>query len=187
VAGQRLSYDCAGVTRAIYLTHGIDLFDSAGGDPHVNGVRLIYAHVQQHGRLHDGPLVSPGDLVFFDNTWDYNDDNLVNDPLTHIGVVEQVEMDGTVVFISRVTDGIRRYRMNLAAPHIHRTEDGRILNDYMRRKRTGDRDDTRYLTGELFAVFGTRIEPSLSSESARNSLGSDSHETADTRVRRSLR
>ncbi len=155
--GRRIAYDCAGVTRAIFLEHGIDLYDSRTNDSKANGVRLIYAHVRQHGTLHQGPVVHPGDLVFFDNTWDFNGDGMLNDPLTHVGVVERVEPDGTVVFISRVADAIERYRMNLALPHVHKTADGRVLNDYMRRKLPTDPDDMGYLTGELFTFYGTRV------------------------------
>jgi len=31
-------------------------------------------------------------------------------------VVERIESDGTVVFISRVAEAVERYRMNLALP-----------------------------------------------------------------------
>lgn len=158
VNGRRIAYDCAGVTRAIYLEHGIDLYEGGPTDAKTNGVRLIYAHVRQRGKLHQGPVVHPGDLVFFDNTWDFNGDGLLNDPLTHVGVVERVESDGTVVFISRVADAIERYRMNLALPHIHQTTDGRVLNDYIRRKRSSDPEEIGHLTGELFAFYGTRLD-----------------------------
>jgi hypothetical protein len=156
--GRSIAYDCAGVTRAIYLEHGIDLYEGGSSDDKANGVRLIYAHVRQHGKLHQGPVVHPGDLVFFDNTWDFNGDGLLNDPLTHVGVVERVESDGTVVFISRVADAIERYRMNLALPHVHQTTDGRVLNDYIRRKRPTDPKEPGHLTGELFAFYGTRLD-----------------------------
>lgn len=155
--GRRIAYDCAGVTRAIFLKHGIDLYASGGNDPNVNGVRLIYTHVRRHGSLHQGPVVRPGDLVFFDNTWDLNGDGKLNDPLTHVGVVERIEKDGTVIFISRVAKTIERYRMNLALPHVHKTTGGRILNDYMRRKLPTDAEDMRHLTGELFSFYGTRL------------------------------
>ncbi len=158
VNGRRIAYDCAGVTRAIYLEHGIDLYEGGINDSKANGVRLIYAHVNQRGKLHQGPVVHPGDLVFFDNTWDFNGDGLLNDPLTHVGVVERVDPDGTVVFISRVADAIERYRMNLALPHVHQTTDGRVLNDYIRRKRSSDPEDMGHLTGELFAFYGTRLD-----------------------------
>lgn len=155
--GRRIAYDCAGVTRAIFLKHGIDLYSGGPGEPNANGVRLIHAHIRQQGTFHQGPVVHPGDLVFFNNTWDYNGDGKVNDPLTHVGIVEQQEPNGTVVFISRVAGAVERYHMNLALPHIHKTADGRILNDYLRRKDVIDPADTGYLTGELFAQFATRI------------------------------
>jgi hypothetical protein len=158
INGRQIAYDCAGVTRAIYLEHGIDLYEGSGGEYKGNGVRLIYANVKQHGMLHQGPIVHPGDLVFFDNTWDLNGDGILNDALTHVGVVERVESDGTVVFISRVADAIERYRMNLALPHVHQTTDGRVLNDYIRRKRASDPEDMGHLTGELFAFYGTRLD-----------------------------
>jgi hypothetical protein len=154
--GDRLiSYDCAGVTRAVYLSHGHDLYEGTGGVVPATGVRHIYEHVRQHGRIHRGPAVRPGDLVFFDNTWDFNEDGRLNDPLTHVGIVEEVERDGTVVFISRVSNAIERYRMNLHAPNAFRDTDGRILNDYLRRKKPADPQATGYLTGQLFAGFGS--------------------------------
>lgn len=155
--GRRIAYDCAGMTRAVYLAHGIDLYDGVHQKSQANGVRLIFDHVRAHGRIHRGPVVQAGDLIFFDNTWDADGDGVDNDPLTHVGVVEKVESDGTIVFISRVREAIERYRMNLAHPQTHRHPDGRVLNDYMRRKRWSDQKGTRYLTGELFAAFGTRL------------------------------
>jgi hypothetical protein len=155
VNGKRVAYDCAGVTRAIFLAHGIDLYASGAPEPKANGVRLIHHHISLQGKFHQGPLVRPGDLVFFDNTWDYNDDGLVNDPLTHVGIVERQDRDGTVIFISRVAGAIERHRMNLALPHVHRTVGGRVLNDYIRRKDLDDPTNTAYLTGQLFNAFGT--------------------------------
>jgi hypothetical protein len=157
--GKRIAYDCAGVTRAIFLEHGIDLYRGAFDDPKGNGVRLIHNHVRQHGTLHQGSHVSPGDLVFFDNTWDFNGDGKLNDPLTHVGVVERLEPDGTVVFISRVANAIERYRMNLDQPHVHKTAQGRVLNDYIRRKHLTDPDNVTRLTGELFSFYGNLLSP----------------------------
>jgi hypothetical protein len=156
--GRRIAYDCAGVTRAVFLRHGIDLYDSKPIDPHANGVRIIHAHIKQQGTFHQGPVAHPGDLVFFDNTWDYNGDGKVNDPLTHVGIVERQEPDGTMVFISRVAGAVERYHMNLSFPHIHKTAGGRILNDYLRRKDVSDSANTGYLTGQLFAQFATRVK-----------------------------
>jgi hypothetical protein len=155
--GRSIAYDCAGVTRAVFLRHGIDLYDADPIDPHANGVRIIHAHIRQQGRFHLGPVANPGDLVFFNNTWDYNGDGKVNDSLTHIGIVERQEPDGTVIFISRVASSVERYHMNLRLPHVHKNADGQILNDYLRRKDTGDPQNTNYLTGQLFAQFASRV------------------------------
>jgi hypothetical protein len=157
--GKRIAYDCAGVTRAIFLEHGIDLYRSDINDLKGNGVRLIHNHVRRHGVLHQGPEVHPGDLVFFDNTWDFNGDGRLNDPLTHVGVVERLEANGTVVFISRVADAIERYRMNLDQPHVHKTAQGLVLNDYIRRKLPTDPDHAAHLTGELFSYYGNLLSP----------------------------
>lgn len=153
-SGNRLiTNDCAGVTRAVFLAHGIDLYEDSSEQ--MTGVRRIYAHVRKHGRIHRGPEVSRGDLVFFDNTWDANNDGLENDPLTHVGVIEALEADGTIVFISRTSSAIERYRMNLRWPNSSVTTDGRVFNDFLRRKRAGDPSRRMYLTGQLFAFFGS--------------------------------
>jgi hypothetical protein len=162
IQGRRINYDCAGVTRAIFLEHGIDLYQSTHTEADANGVRLIHNHIRQHGILHHDTDVRPGDLVFFDNTWDFNRDGLFNDPLTHVGIVERIEPDRTVTFISRVAGAVARYRMNLSQPHIHKTAEGRVLNDYIRRKRATDPDHTARLTGELFSLYGNLLSPQKS-------------------------
>jgi hypothetical protein len=157
VGGRRFTSDCSGLARGVYVTQRIDLYGGLGELDGGNGVGRIYTHVVQHGKIHYGPTVHPGDLVFFHNTWDFNRDGRPNDPLTHVGVVERVEIDGTVVFVSWVSAGVERYRMNLQQPDTYKTADGRILNDFMRRKWPGDPKATRYLTGQLFAAFGTLV------------------------------
>jgi probable lipoprotein NlpC len=157
VRGKRFTSDCSGLARGVYATQGIDLYSGLGELDGGNGVGRIFTHVVQHGKIHYGPTVHPGDLVFFHNTWDFNHDGRPNDALTHVGVVEQVELDGTVVFVSWVSRGVERYRMNLMTPDQHKAGDGRVLNDFMRRKEFGDSKANRYLTGQLFAAFGTLL------------------------------
>jgi len=156
--GRRIGYDCAGVMRAVFLEHGIDLYADVPAAPGVNGVRRIHEHLRRHGHLHAGPRPRRGDLVFFDDTWDFNGDGRANDPLTHVGLVERVGRDGTIIFISRVARGIERYRLNLHHPGVHRDAAGRLLNVYLRRRRPRDRADVHYLAGELWSGFGSRFE-----------------------------
>lgn len=155
VGGRNYTPDCSGFVRGVYATQRVDLYGGLGELDGGNGVGRIFTHVLQHGRIHYGPTVHPGDLVFFHNTWDFNRDGLPNDPLTHVGVVEKVDPDGTVIFVSSVSAGIERYRMNLKHPDTHKSADGRVLNDFLRRKHVGDPQGTPYLAGRLFAAFGT--------------------------------
>ncbi len=155
VGGRNYTPDCSGFVRGVYASQLVDLYGGLGELDGGNGVGRIFTHVVEHGRIHYGPTVHPGDLVFFHNTWDFNRDGLPNDPLTHVGVVEKVDLDGTVVFVSSVSAGIERYRMNLKHPDTHKASDGRVLNDFLRRKHVGDARGTFYLAGGLFAAFGT--------------------------------
>ncbi|CUS37525.1 conserved exported hypothetical protein [Candidatus Nitrospira nitrosa] len=155
IGGRNYNPDCSGFVQGVYASQRVDLYSGLGKLDGGNGVGRIYTHVMEHGRIHYGPTVHPGDLVFFHNTWDFNGDGLPNDPLTHIGVVETVEPDGTVLFVSSLSRGIQRYRMNLQNPDTHKAADGRVLNDFLRRRHWGDSPGTYYLTGRLFAAFGT--------------------------------
>jgi probable lipoprotein NlpC len=155
IGSRKYNPDCSGFVQGVYASQRVDLYSGLGKLDGGNGVGRIYTHVVEHGRIHYGPAVHPGDLVFFHNTWDFNGDGLPNDPLTHIGVVETVEPDGTVLFVSSLSRGIQRYRMNLQHPDTHKAADGRILNDFLRRRHWGDSPGTYYLTGRLFAAFGT--------------------------------
>ncbi len=155
IGGRSFNPDCSGFVRGVYASQRVDLYSGLGELDGGNGVGRIYAHVLKHGRIHYGPTVHPGDIVFFHNTWDFNGDGLTNDPLTHIGVVEKVEPNGTVLFVSSLSRGIARYRMNLRYPDAHKATDGRVVNDFLRRKHVGDGRGTQYLAGQLFAAFGT--------------------------------
>src|SRR5690606_39104519 len=80
--------DCSGFVSAVF---------SAAGVPMDHVVATLWDRAEQLDALHYGdPWV--GDLVFFDDTWDRNGNGLWDDPLTHVGLVIDVEPDGTVLF-----------------------------------------------------------------------------------------
>lgn len=152
VGGKRFGDDCTGLVRGVYAQLGLDLM--VNGAPRDNGVTAIWRFLGKHGRLYDGGRPVPGDVVFFRETYDLNRDGAVNDGLTHIGLVDDVEPDGTVLVIHRVSRGVVRYRMNLTSPHLAKDPSGKILNDGLRLAGGGSAPK---LTGELFVSFGTLL------------------------------
>lgn len=150
IHGHTYQEDCTGLISGVLDQLGVNvLSEVASGD---NAVTAIYRYAQNHGRIFDGGRPLPGDLVFFRETYDLNRDGHDNDGLTHIGIVEDVDADGTVTVIHRVARGVVRYRMNLANPDVRRDSKGKILNDYLREESPGRR---QVLTGQLFAAYAT--------------------------------
>lgn len=152
LGGKTWGDDCTGLVRGVYAQVGVDLMTAAErGD---NGVTAIYRFAQRHGRVYGGGRPVAGDLVFFRDTYDLNRDGRDNDGLTHIGLVETIDEDGTVLVIHRVARGIVRYRMNLATPDQPRASDGRVINDALRAPRGRHPPQ---LASQLFAGFATLL------------------------------
>lgn len=159
VGGKRYGDDCTSFVKALFEPLGVDLLKEA--QPGDNGVTAMWRFAQRHGRIFEGGRPLAGDLVFFKETYDQNlDGHANNDGLTHIGVVEDVESDGTVLVIHRVARGVVRYRMNLSAPTQVLSSSGKRLNDWLRTEAPGSKPR---LTAELFFGFATLlpVEPRL--------------------------
>lgn len=141
--------DCSGAIRAIFAAAklrlgGIIKFTSD------NDVKTIYRYTQKYGHiLKNNPL--PGDLVFFNNTYDRSRNGRFNDALTHIGLVEKVEGD-TVFFIHHLGRSIIRSRMNLILPKAsYDPRSNQRINHILRRAQGVH---PAYTAAELFAGFG---------------------------------
>jgi hypothetical protein len=139
--------DCSGFVMAV--------LDRAG-HPMAGNTASFYAWAQEQGALHRRKRPSPGDLAFFDDTYDRNHNGRNDDGLTHIAVVLEVSSDGTILLAHDGTSGGRTtLRMNLAAPDERLGPDGEVRNDWLRAKRDSDPRGTRYLAGELWTGFAT--------------------------------
>ncbi|HYO58352.1 CHAP domain-containing protein [Archangium sp.] len=163
LAGRTWPDDCTGFVEGVYARAGVS-FRGAGvaGD---NGVTALYRYARAHGRVFTRGQPKPGDLVFFRETYDQNRDGRRNDGLTHVGLVDEVASDGTVVVIHRVKRGVVRYRMNLAKPSLRRDpRTGEVLNDMLRAPGTGKMP---VLTGQLFAAYGSVLPEPTSTAVAR--------------------
>jgi len=88
------------------------------------------------------------DAVFFSNTYQapYNS-------ITHVGLVEKIGDDGTVSILHYASGKVSRISMNLRHPDTHKDEDGKVLNDYVR-KDPGGKGRKNYLSGARFHSYG---------------------------------
>lgn len=151
LGGRTYPSDCTGLVEAVYAQAGLSLRGKA--KPGDNGVTALYRYALNHGRVYNGGRPAPGDLVFFRETYDQNRDGRRNDGLTHVGLVDQVDADGTVTVIHQVKRGVVRYRMNLSKPHAAKDpSSGKLLNDTLRAPGPGRRFA---LTGQLFAAYAS--------------------------------
>jgi hypothetical protein len=162
VRGARYNADCSGFAQAVYEAEGVPLrkLMSLAAPRETSGVAAALRAMERFGVVTRDASAwpAPGDLVFFDDTYDRNGNGVPDDPLTHVGVVEWVE-DGTVVFMHRGGRAVARGAMTSARPGVA-TAGGRALNSPLRDKRAAAspawRDDP--LAGGLFAAFG-RLDP----------------------------
>ena len=148
--GMRDAFDARG-----FLHHLLEV-----GDVRLPGVkskplvRDVYRALRSQHLTYDRKDPQPGDLVFFHNTVDANEDGRQNDWYSLVGVVEAVGEDGTIALILPLDGEVSRRVMNLRHPEARRLESsGAVLNDVLRQKRLDDPPYAQYLAGELYAGF----------------------------------
>lgn len=139
--------DCSGFVMAAY---------DRAGHPIVGNTRSLWATAKDDKRTHRKKRPDPGDLVFFDDTYDRNGNGKRDDELTHIGVVLAVDDDGTITVAHGGTSkGRTLLYMNLYTPDVRRDPEGAVRNDYLRARRRGESENEKFLAGELFRGFAS--------------------------------
>jgi len=157
VNGRTFVLDCIGTVSAIFYGMDIDVqrdFPRFRGD----GVGRLYQSLRTESVLHRDLYPRPGDIIFWDNTWDANGDGILdNDPRTHAGVVLSVDADGTIHYVhEHVVKGVTIEAMNLLHPRDYYDPQGRIINNALamnsgisRRK-----NPPHWTSGDLWDSFG---------------------------------
>ena len=140
-------YDCSGMVNAAYARAGIDLSGANSA--------AMFKMARDRNVYHRRKIPRPGDVAFFDNTHDRNNNRRLDDRLTHVAVVEKVDSDGTITLIHKGGSGVTRTKMNLRHPRTHKSDDGKVLNSHLRYRSSRDRRRTKYLTGQLWRGFGS--------------------------------
>lgn len=143
--GERFRYDCSGLVMAAHAKAGLPLAGNSAS---------MWTMAKDAGVYHRRKTPRVGDVAFFANTYDANRNGRLDDSITHVAVVVDVDDDGTVSMVHKGGRGVVLLEMNLHAPSEHASSAGKELNGYLRARRSGDRRGTKYLAGELWIGFG---------------------------------
>ena len=149
INGQRFRMDCSGVIRAIYFKAGIDLakdFNKYKG----GGTQRIHETLRVKGLIYRPTVPVPGDILFWDNTYDANHNGRSDDMLSHIGmVVSSDKKSGNVIYVHHnEKKGIVFEKMNLLHP------DDPTYNAVMRSQRAKKLPGNKYLASHLYKDAG---------------------------------
>jgi hypothetical protein len=94
---------------------------------------------------------APGDFVFFEQTRGGYGPGVPS----LVGIVDHVDRHGTVHFFAQVGEVVDRSVVTPRRPKRRRdARSARVLNSYVRTKRSGDPQDTEYLAGQLLLGYG---------------------------------
>lgn len=151
IGGREYPLDCTGTIMAIYAYAGIDL-QSPMRRFSGNGVTRLYRYMESLDLLYSSDTPLPGDMVFWDNTYDRNNDGKWNDTLTHVGMVVAVDGDGTVHYVHHnYRKGIVLARMNLLQPDTL-VQGNKQLNSALRMR--DGKVYPRWLSSHLYRELG---------------------------------
>jgi cell wall-associated NlpC family hydrolase len=157
VGNQEFRCDCTGVVLASYYKAGIDLMPVFAQE-RGNGVARLHGIADRYRLLAPAERPQPGDIVFWDDTYDHNADGKWGDPLTHAGIVVDVAPDGQLTYVHHnYRRGVVTAQMNLQQPDTHqlRTNDGVVtVNSPMRMKSHRYIKPDAWLSSHLFRSFG---------------------------------
>ncbi|GEM_PF-854708 len=157
VNGRVFTLDCIGTVGAIYYRLSLDVTKDFPFLPG-NGVGRLHESLRRREAIHFDAYPRPGDIIFWDNTWDADGDgDRTNDPLTHAGVVLEVDPDGTIRYVhAHHRRGVVVEVMNLLEPAKNRDRKGKTINSPLALgSGVSRRDNPRHwLSGDLWNSFG---------------------------------
>lgn len=156
VRGRRYNFDCSGLILAVMKSNNITIFEKqAVRTSGSNGVKVIFDTLKKYNKIFkDFKSAEKGDFIFFNNTYDKNNNRRLDDILTHIALIVDIDKDGTLKYVHRGSKGIEYGYINLKRRTSHKYKH-KIINSFLRTKNQKDHPATKYLSGELFYFFGS--------------------------------
>jgi hypothetical protein len=138
--------DCSGFVVGLYRSLGFSV------ELQYYNTRFVadnlYRNLRSKGLVYSGMRPKKADLAFFRNTVSKGGNRV-----THVGMVTDIEEDDTIVIVHYSSKGVSLLRMNLQDAHTHMNDEGKVINDFLRKK-TPNTESNSLLSGELFFMYG---------------------------------
>ncbi len=131
----------------VYKANGVEF-----GAKAKSSIPALYKECKAQGKVSHDAKPQIGDLVFFHNVLDANEDGRNNDWYTHVAVVESVDSDGTVTARGYAGGAVSPIVVNLTKPadtHVGSKE----INSRLRDSSAKDAPFTQYFASQLFAGY----------------------------------
>ena len=143
--------DCSGFVLGVYDTLGYE-FELIHNTRSNQVSQVLYETLSKYGLIYSGSSPGRADVVFFKGTTVKSGDSI-----SHVGVVDDILKDGTILILNYTSRGVTELRMNLDTPRVHKDESGTIKNDFLKKK-SGLAENEKLLAGELFFCFGDLLK-----------------------------
>ena len=138
---------------AVYAVNNVDLKKTVNGRTPTIGELYQYAFKQK--LVYHNPKPAIGDLAFFHNAYDRNQDGRWNDWHTQIGIVESIDENSTISILVWQDNKIQRIYLNLKYPELHKNKKGAVLNTQLRPDENGQRGTAAKLFGGFANLLGS--------------------------------
>ena len=140
--------DCSGFVIGLYRSLGYRIKLNRPHGSRYTLSQLLFINLRKRGLIYMNGIPKKADLVFFKGTV-----RTIPNRISHVGIVDDILGDRTIVVIHYGSKGVARLRMNLLHPYQHLSRNGRVLNDFIIKK-SSSRNGMYLLSAEHFAGFG---------------------------------
>lgn len=111
----------------------------------------IYNLYEKQGKISTQDLPSIGDLIFFRDTVKASKKS--NSQITHIGIVQNINNDNTIIFVHQLNGKVTQGYINLDNMDSHNI-DGKIVNSFIVRCPTKSTPNHKCLSSKFLAGYG---------------------------------
>ncbi|MBN2694427.1 adenylate/guanylate cyclase domain-containing protein [bacterium] len=155
------SAHATGFAKMVFLKEDIDITnprEKKGSDGKwLTVAGLMHQYFEENGKIFKNGDPKKGDIIFFDNTYDRNNNKKADDTFTTVGIVSDIDSEGTINFFYYTKNSVKVYQMNLKNPKTEFLTEKNVkksLNTKMM-WRTKQQSDFPELSSELFNSFGS--------------------------------